>query len=81
MSMHLERDLKPLFEDKCRVIQTWVNEGKIAHVDPQHLIFSIWSTTQHYADFDAQLTLLKVEDPVDGARRHLDMLFRSVLAV
>lgn len=81
ISMHLERDLKPLFEDKCGVIQTWVNEGKIADVDPQHLVFSIWSTTQHYADFDAQLTVLKVEDPVNGARRHLDMMFRSLLAV
>ena len=81
ISMHLERDLKPLFEDKCGVIQTWVNEGKIADVDPQHLVFSIWSTTQHYADFDAQLTVLKVENPVNGARRHLDMMFRSLLAV
>ena len=24
-------------------------------VDPHHLIFMIWSTTQHYADFDFQV--------------------------
>ena len=24
-------------------------------VDPLHLIFMIWSSTQHYADFDVQL--------------------------
>ncbi|MGN6765044.1 MAG: TetR family transcriptional regulator C-terminal domain-containing protein, partial [Rhizobiaceae bacterium] len=29
--------------------------GKIATTDPRHLIFSIWATTQHYADFDVQV--------------------------
>ena len=28
---------------------------EIAPVDPYHLIFSIWSMTQHYADFDIQV--------------------------
>ncbi|STW39996.1 transcriptional regulator RutR [Klebsiella pneumoniae] len=29
----------------------WIDRGKLAPVDPQHLIFMIWATTQHYADF------------------------------
>ncbi len=29
--------------------------GKIAKCDPYHLIFAIWATTQHYADFDVQV--------------------------
>ena len=29
--------------------------GRIAGTDPYHLIFSIWATTQHYADFDVQV--------------------------
>lgn len=49
---YLKNDLKPLFDRKCAVIQEWVDTGKLAPVDPAHLIFSIWSTTQHYADFD-----------------------------
>ncbi len=32
-----------------------MDEGRIARVDPVHLIFSIWALTQHYADFDVQV--------------------------
>ncbi|MEO9683166.1 MAG: TetR family transcriptional regulator C-terminal domain-containing protein [Tateyamaria sp.] len=81
MHPHLLADLKPLFDEKCAVIQGWIDAGKLAQVDPRHLIFSIWSTTQHYADFDAQVQVLSDEDPIDGARRHLEMLFRRVLSV
>jgi TetR/AcrR family transcriptional regulator len=35
----------------------------MANVDPIHLIFLIWSATQHYADFDTQiLTLMNKAD-------------------
>ncbi|MEP4246936.1 TetR family transcriptional regulator C-terminal domain-containing protein [Tateyamaria sp.] len=81
MHPHLVADLKPLFDEKCAVIQGWIDAGKLAQVDPRHLIFSIWSTTQHYADFDAQVQVLSDEDPIEGARRYLDMLFRRVLSV
>ncbi|MEP2889979.1 TetR family transcriptional regulator C-terminal domain-containing protein [Tateyamaria sp.] len=81
MHPHLVADLKPLFDEKCAVIQSWIDAGKLAQVDPRHLIFSIWSTTQHYADFDAQVQVLSDEDPIEGARRYLDMLFRRVLSV
>ena len=40
--------------------------GRIAPVDPHHLIVSIWAVTQHYADFDAQLDA--VLGPDDAAR-------------
>lgn len=80
MHPHLVADLKPLFDEKCAVIQGWVNGGKLAPVNPGHLIFSIWSTTQHYADFDAQVKVLSDGDPIDGARQHLDTMFRRLLA-
>ena len=80
MHPHLVADLKPLFYEKCAVIQGWVDAGKLAPVDPRHLIFSIWSTTQHYADFDTQIQVLSDQDPMEGARRYLDRLFRQVLS-
>ena len=49
------RDLKVLVDEKAKVIRRWAAEGRIASVDPHHLFFSIWATTQHYADFDAQI--------------------------
>ena len=51
-------ELKALVDEKSEVIRGWSKAGQIAKVDPRHLIFAIWSTTQHYADFDAQVRVL-----------------------
>jgi len=51
----LSGPLKDLVDAKARVIAAWAAAGRIAPVDPHHLIVSIWAVTQHYADFDAQL--------------------------
>jgi TetR/AcrR family transcriptional regulator len=47
--------LKGLVDDKARLIRRWQDAERLAPVDPHHLIFSIWATTQHYADFDVQV--------------------------
>ena len=64
---HLQERLKPLFEEKAQVIQVWIDQGKLAMVDPQHLLFSIWATTQHYADFETQINILLPKDTSVGA--------------
>lgn len=51
----LQGDLKSLVDEKSAVIAGWINQGKIAAVDPYHLIFMLWATTQHYADFSTQV--------------------------
>lgn len=51
----LEGDLKGLVEEKSAVIEGWINQGKLAAVEPHHLIFMLWATTQHYADFSTQV--------------------------
>lgn len=38
-----------------RSLPGWVKSGKLAPIDPQHLIFMIWASTQHYADFAPQV--------------------------
>jgi TetR/AcrR family transcriptional regulator len=52
---YLRGPLKELVDEKAAIIQGWIEAGRLAPVDPHHLIFAIWSTTQHYADFDAQV--------------------------
>jgi TetR/AcrR family transcriptional regulator len=47
--------LKSLVDTTAALIQSWIDAGRLAPVDPHHLIFSIWATTQHYADFDVQV--------------------------
>jgi TetR/AcrR family transcriptional regulator len=51
----LSTSLKRLVDEKAAVIRQWVGQGRLAPIDPYHLIFMIWATTQHYADFDVQV--------------------------
>ncbi|SNR34737.1 TetR family transcriptional regulator C-terminal domain-containing protein [Puniceibacterium sediminis] len=79
----LEHRLKPLFDEKCRLIRTWMEEGKLAPMDPGHLIFSIWAMTQHYADFEAQVQVLMPDTHAaqESARTHVAKMFRNLLSV
>ena len=58
LGRELETSLKQLVDAKSAMIRDWVASGKLAPVDPHHLIFAIWATTQHYADFAAQIDAL-----------------------
>lgn len=58
----LKTNLKQLVDEKAAVIKTWIADGKFAPVDPYHLIFIIWATTQHYADFDVQVRAVLPEE-------------------
>ena len=58
----LASDLKVLVDEKAAVIEGWMEDGKLNRVDPYHLIFAIWATTQHYADFDVQVRTILGDD-------------------
>lgn len=82
----LKGPLKELVDEKADVIRSWAKAGKIARCDPYHLIFSIWSTTQHYADFDVQVRAvlgqnLSGEGRFDDAARFLEDLFLRGLRI
>lgn len=80
MAPVLEGELKALVDEKAAVIAGWARDGRIAPVDPHHLIFSIWALTQHYADFEVQVrAVLGATDPYPGAAAHLDTLFHRML--
>ena len=55
MGKFLRTRVKTLVDEKAEVIRSWSDAGKLAPVDPYHLVFMIWATTQHYADFDTQV--------------------------
>jgi len=76
----LGSDLKQLVDEKAGIIRAWSDAGKIAQVDPHHLIFSIWALTQHYADFDVQVRAVRgTDDPFAGAEVFIDHVMRSIL--
>ena len=52
---YLRADLRTLIDAKSRVIEGWIAAGQMARVDPRHLFFTIWASTQTYADFAPQV--------------------------
>lgn len=79
----LSGELKTLVDEKAKVLQGWMDTGKLASADPHHLLFSIWALTQHYADFDIQVRAILGPDTqqnYDGASAFLDALFNKFLA-
>ncbi len=76
----LKGPLRQLVAEKAAIITGWVNEGKLAPVDPYHLIFAIWSVTQHYADFAVQVSAVMGKQPstAETERAVLDILLRGL---
>ncbi|WP_299848987.1 TetR/AcrR family transcriptional regulator [uncultured Roseovarius sp.] len=59
---YLETTLVEWTDGRMAVIQRWIDEGKMDPIDPRHLLYMLWATTQHYADFGHQIETLN-----DGA--------------
>ena len=59
---YLETTLRDWTDGRISVIQRWIDAGKMRPVNPRHLLYMLWATTQHYADFGHQIQTLN-----DGA--------------
>ncbi|MEM6304899.1 MAG: TetR family transcriptional regulator C-terminal domain-containing protein [Pseudomonadota bacterium] len=76
--------LREIFDAKIALLQRWMDEGRITRVDPHHLMYSIWATTQHYADFAPQIAELSPQKmPVlfEAAEAFLLPMYRRTLEV
>ncbi|MEM6677200.1 MAG: TetR family transcriptional regulator C-terminal domain-containing protein [Pseudomonadota bacterium] len=80
----LSGSLKAQVDAKAAVIADWGAAGKLRVEDPHHLIFAIWATTQHYADFDAQVCAVlgpeAARERFEAAGRQLRALFLRGIA-
>ena len=50
----------------CKTFERWAREGRIAKLDFRHLMFTIWASTQAYADLGAQFAILLGKPALDG---------------
>ncbi|GFM68072.1 TetR/AcrR family transcriptional regulator [Pseudomonas cichorii] len=55
MSEYFNQDYRLWFQGRAAVFQAWIDAGKMDPVDPVNLIFLLWGSTQHYADFATQI--------------------------
>lgn len=83
---YLSGPLKSLIKEKTAVMNLWMAQGKLNPIDPVHLIFMIWSTTQHYADFQVQIQAITGKDLSDErffettCQQIQSMIFNGILA-
>lgn len=61
---YLETTLRNWTEGRIAVINRWITDGRMAPVDPRHLLYMLWATTQHYADFSHQIETLNGGAPL-----------------
>lgn len=61
---YLETTLRDWTAGRAALIQRWVDEGRMAPVDPRHLLYMLWAATQHYADFGHQIETLNGGRPL-----------------
>lgn len=61
---YLETTLRDWTEGRIAVIQRWIDQGQMAPIDPRHLLYLLWATTQHYADFGHQIETLNAGQPL-----------------
>jgi TetR/AcrR family transcriptional regulator len=55
---YLETTLDHWTNGRIDVIQKWIDKGLMHPIDPRHLLYMLWATTQHYADFGHQIETL-----------------------
>jgi TetR/AcrR family transcriptional regulator len=65
---YLETTLRDWTEGRIAVIQRWIDAGQLAPTDPRHLLYMLWATTQHYADFGHQIETLNRGKPLTDAQ-------------
>lgn len=79
----IQGPLRTLVREKAGLIESWQKAGRISGIDAYHLIFSIWATTQHYADFDVQVRGIlhpEGDEHIDRAAEFLTTLYRRALS-
>ena len=55
---YLENELRSWTDGRIRVIDSWIADGRMRPVNARNLLYAIWATTQHYADFTHQIQTL-----------------------
>mgnify|MGYP002631048462 CR=1 FL=1 len=64
---YLSNHLRQEVERQADVIHKWIAQGRMAEVDPVHLLFVIWAATQTYADFNVQVATVLGKERLDGS--------------
>ncbi|MEM7098035.1 MAG: TetR/AcrR family transcriptional regulator [Pseudomonadota bacterium] len=81
LQVYMRTDLRRWVKDRAHVIQSWIEQDKMPATDPVQLIFLIWSSTQHYADFETQVLSIMNKSRYDARtqKKAADFLSDTIL--
>jgi len=65
---YLETTLVDWTAGRMKLIQHWIDTDQMDPIDPRHLLYMLWATTQHYADFGHQIETLNGDSPLSDAQ-------------
>ncbi|MDP5292032.1 TetR/AcrR family transcriptional regulator [Oceanimonas sp. CHS3-5] len=68
---HLPEDIIARLSEQTQALSDklshWMGQGLIACLEPRHLLFAIWASTQTYADFNWQITMALGKEELDDS--------------
>ncbi|QNI03134.1 TetR family transcriptional regulator C-terminal domain-containing protein [Halomonas sp. SH5A2] len=65
LNKYLSGELRDWVASRATIIRQWSHQGKMDDLDPHLLIFLIWSATQHYSEYSAQVTGILGKEALD----------------
>ncbi|MBZ5487754.1 TetR family transcriptional regulator C-terminal domain-containing protein [Halomonas aquamarina] len=65
LNEYLAGELREWVASRAAIIRQWSAQGRMDDVDPRWLIFLIWSATQHYTEYSAQVTRVIGRDALE----------------
>jgi TetR/AcrR family transcriptional regulator len=83
---YLESELRRWTDDRIAIIDGWIARGLMRPISARHLLYAIWATTQHYADFTHQIQTLNQSKALSDAqwletkKSVKEILLRGVIA-
>ncbi|HAY49016.1 MULTISPECIES: TetR/AcrR family transcriptional regulator [Thalassospira] len=63
-SDYISTTVKDWLDTRVGVIRGWIAEGKMDDIEPYSLMYMIFATTQHYADFGRQIEIFNDNQPL-----------------
>lgn len=64
LGLRLDASLYDWAKMKEAKIRQWVADKRILAIEPSSVLYMIWASTQHYADFDHQVNILNEHQPL-----------------
>ncbi|WP_406610500.1 TetR family transcriptional regulator C-terminal domain-containing protein [Agarivorans sp. JK6] len=77
----LATELKQQFDKTCQVFREWIAKQWMDPINPEHLLFMIWSSTQAYADYAMQSSMMMDKEKLEESdyEEGVEFLTRMVL--